>query len=189
MENVRVLAAINKNTVSEQNLKILSVKYNLSDEEMQELNQYCKDNGIIVYDEEEMACLLDYRRIAQSVRKPSQIDVEREREKNRQTSIIAKRIMRVAYVSARKRANNNGWLCGTYMRSVWRLVQRQVKRAFSGEEMKYIIDHLNDFDEEDFFAMEDQQSPERCDVLNKKLNELIPRLQIKRFYSDIFDEV
>ena len=50
--NLKVLAAINRNTVSEQNLKLLEIKYNLSDSEMHDLVQYCKDQGIEIYDEE-----------------------------------------------------------------------------------------------------------------------------------------
>ena len=38
--NLKVLAAINRNTVSEQNLKLLEIKYNLSDSEMHDLVQY-----------------------------------------------------------------------------------------------------------------------------------------------------
>ncbi len=187
MENVRVLAAINKNSVSEQNLKLLGAKYNLSEEEIQNLNQYCKDNGIAIYDEEEMACLSNDKYAAQPARKPEQIDEEGEKVKNIQALTIANRIMHIASVRARKRMNSRGWLCGTYMSSVTRSVGQQVKRIFSCEEMKYIIEHLTDFDGEEFFAMEDQQSPETCDILNRKLNELIPRLHINRFYSELFD--
>lgn len=188
IENVRVLASINKNSVSEQDLKILGTKYNLSDAEMQKLNQYCRDNGIVVYDEEEMACVSDDRSAAQSTRKPDQIDREGKREKNRQVSFITKRIMCIAKVRARKRVNSLGWLCGTYANSVERSVERNVRRTFSSEEMKYIIDHLTDFDEEECFAMEDQQSPETCNILNHRLNELIPRLHLNRLNSDLFDD-
>ena len=129
MENARVLASTNNNSVSEQNLKLLVVKYNLSDEELQKLNQYCKDNGIIVFDEEEMACESNNRSADHSTRKYDQKDTERET--NRQVSIIANRIMRIASVSARKRVNGRGWLCGTYTSSVKRVVEQQVKRFFS----------------------------------------------------------
>lgn len=64
--------------------------------------------------------------------------------------------MRIASVRARKRVNGRRWLCGTYTSSVKRVVEQQVKRFFSSEEMKYIIDHLTDFDKEEHFAIEDQ---------------------------------
>ena len=56
--NLEVLAAINRNTVSGQNLKVLGMKYDLTDSELQEMVQYCKDHGIHIYDEEKERVLL-----------------------------------------------------------------------------------------------------------------------------------
>lgn len=191
IENLRVLAAINHNSVSEQNLKLLGEKYSLSEAELQELDQYCKDNGIDVYDEEKMACISgennNGNNVTCSVRKTDCI-TEEEKENQKMASIITKRIMHIAAIKARKSVNGRGWLCGTYTGSVRRLVEQRVRRSFSNEELKYIVDHLSDSDEEDLFAIEDQQSPGTCDILNDKLNELIPRLHINRFYSDIFED-
>lgn len=183
MKNLRVLVAINQNSVSEQNLKLLGVKYNLSDAELQELSQYCKDNGIDVYDEEKKVCVSDNSN-ACSIRKTDSM-TEEEKENGKQVSIIAKRIMHVAVVRARKRVNGLGWLCGTYTSSVKRLVEKQIRKCFSNEELNYIVERLTDSDE-DIIITKDQQSPEKSEELNDKLNDLIPRLHINRFYTDLF---
>ena len=188
LENLKVLAAINQNYVSEQNLKLLGEKYSLSDTEMRELNQYCKDIGIGVYDEEKKACIPDDSCVPQPTSKAGQMKGEGENEDNRRVSIIARHIMHIATIRARKRVNHRGWLCGTYTSSVRRSVEQKVRRCFSSEEMKFIIDHLTDSDEEELFAMKDQQSSEICDILNNKLNEIIPQLHINRFYSDFLDD-
>lgn len=184
--NLKVLAAINRNSVSEQNLKLLGVKYSLSDAEMHELYQYCKDNGIEVYDEEIIASVSDDSMAAHPVRK-AEFLTEEEREYHRQVSIIAKQIMHIASVRARKRVNGRGWLCGTYTSSVRKAVESQVRRCFSQDELEFIINHLSDPDETGF-TLQDREKQEICEDLNDRLNELIPQLHINRFYSDLFDE-
>ena len=188
--NLKVLAAINRNTVSEQNLKLLEIKYNLSDSEMHTLVQYCKDQGIEIYDEEKKAYISNKGNKENSadchIIKNDSI-TEEEKDNQKLASIIAKRIMHMAAIKARKRVNGRGWLCGTYARSKRRLVEFKIRSLFSEEELKYIVDHLKD-SEEELFAMEDQQDPGMCKMLNDKLNELIPRLHINHYYSDLFDD-
>ncbi len=187
IDNLKVLAAVNHNSVSEQNLKLLGVKYNLSDMEMHELDQYCKDSGITIYDEEKEACVSDDVNDDCYIKKTDTMAKE-EKENKKQVSSITKRIMHMAEIKARERVKGRGWLCGTYTSSVRRSVEQQVRSRFTNEELKYIIDHLNDSDEEVLFTMGDPQSPEMCDILNDKLNELIPRLHINRSYMKLLDD-
>ena len=186
--NLKVLAAINRNTISEQNLKLLEIKYSLSDSEMHNLVQYCKDQGIEIYDEEKRNNNADDESHIPSVKKKKTITTE-ELEHNKMASSIAERIMHIAAIKARKRVNGRGWLCGTYTSSVRRTVERQVKRCFSLEESKFIIDHLPDEnDEDEIFTLVDQDRKEMCEALSKKLNEIIPRLNVNLFYTDLFDD-
>lgn len=186
--NLKVLAAINRNTVSEQNLKLLEIKYNLSDSEMHTLVQYCKDQGIEIYDEENRHNNADNGSHIPTVKKEKTITAE-ELEHNKMASSIAKRIMHIAAIKARKRVNDRGWLCGTYTNSVRRKVERQIKGCFSLEELIFIIDHLPDEnDEDEIFTLVDQDRKEMCEALSKKLNEIIPRLHVNLFYTDLFDD-
>ena len=186
--NLKVLAAINRNTISEQNLKLLEIKYSLSDSEMHNLVQYCKDQGIEIYDEEKRNNNADDESHIPSVKKKKTITTE-ELEHNKMASSIAERIMHIAAIKALKRVNGRGWLCGTYTNSVRRTVERQVKRWFSLEESKFIIDHLPDEnDEDEIFTLVDQDRKEMCEALSKKLNEIIPRLHVNLFYTDFFDD-
>lgn len=186
--NLKVLAAINRNTISEQNLKLLEIKYSLSDSEMHNLVQYCKDQGIEIYDEEKRNNNADDESHIPSVKKKKTITTE-ELEHNKMASSIAERIMHIAAIKALKRVNGRGWLCGTYTNSVRRTVERQVKRCFSLEESKFIIDHLPDEnDEDEIFTLVDQDRKEMCEALSKKLNEIIPRLHVNLFYTDFFDD-
>ena len=186
--NLKVLAAINRNTISEQNLKLLEIKYSLSDSEMHNLVQYCKDQGIEIYDEEKRNNNADDESHIPSVKKKKTITTE-ELEHNKMASSIAKRIMHIAAIKALKRVNGRGWLCGTYTNSVRRTVERQVKRCFSLEESKFIIDHLPDEnDEDEIFTLVDEDRKEMCEALSKKLNEIIPRLHVNLFYTDFFDD-
>ena len=186
--NLKVLAAINRNTISEQNLKLLEIKYSLSDSEMHNLVQYCKDQGIEIYDEEKRNNNADDESHIPSVKKKKTITTE-ELEHNKMASSIAKRIMHIAAIKALKRVNGRGWLCGTYTNSVRRTVERQVNRCFSLEESKFIIDHLPDEnDEDEIFTLVDQDRKEMCEALSKKLNEIIPRLHVNLFYTDLFDD-
>lgn len=181
IENLRVLAAINQNSVSEQNLNLLGIKYNLSDAELQELIQYCKDNGIDIYDEEDRASISDDNDAACLNRKTEHM-TEEEKENKEWASVIAKRIMQMATVEANKRANGRGWICGTYASAIRQNVEKVIRMYFTREELKYIVEHLTDSDEAECFAMKDPESPETSDILNDKLNQLIPRLHVNPIY-------
>ena len=183
--NLEVLAAINRNTVSEQNLKVLGMKYDLTDSELQEMVQYCKDHGIHIYDEEKTAVRSDD---AIAIKKKSLPPEEIER--NKMALLITKHIMSIAASRALKRVNGRGWLCGTYTSAKEGTLEKYVKRAFSIEELRFITVHLPDVEanrRDGSFALTDPERPEMCEELNRKLNHLIPRLHVNPFYSDVFD--
>jgi len=181
--NLKVLAAINRNSVSRQNLVILGEKYSLSEAESQEMIQYCKDNGIDVYDEVERESALESSKADLFVRK-KRVLTEEEKEFNRLTSFLSGYIMRLASTRALKITNGHGWLCGTYTGSIRKNIERYIKRCFSHEELEFIVNHLSDPGEDVCFALEDREKQDICEALNDKLNKMIPHLYVNHFYDD-----
>lgn len=115
------------------------------------------------------------------------ISVE-ERVQLKKVRHIAKHIMHIAAVAARKRVHGRGWLCGTYTNNVRKSVEKKVMRSFDEIEIDYIIDHLpSESDEDICFHMLDDQNPEKMAYYNSELNSMIPKLMINRFYSDLFE--
>ena len=104
-------------------------------------------------------------------------------------NIVTNRIINIAINKARKQANGQGWVCGTYASNVGKLLKSRVRRSFTDEEFRFVIDHLAEFNEEEvFFALIDQDRMEICEDLNHRLNELIPALMIHRRASFLFDD-
>lgn len=180
-ENIRVVAAVNGNRISEQNLILLQLKYKIKD--MEGCLQFCAENNIEVYKEEYVdAVPLRKRNVtSRSFETPEQI------YHNKLAKIITRRIMHLGSVKARKRVRDaglRGWLCGTYTSKISESLCSRVKHIFSVKEMEYILAHLVEENEEDItFSIVDNLNQETCEILNKKLNELIPELHVNLFYD------
>ena len=185
MENLRVLAGCNFNSVSEQDLRLLGEKYCLSDEELQELKQYCAEHGIDVYDEVELAGVSDDEYADSPIEEMYRMTDE-EKEGRKLASALLKRILQLSEEKSRK--NRKVKMCGTYLTHLIESMERLVMRGFSNEQLKYVIAHLTYSDENGFFVRADQQDPEMCDKLNERLTQLISRLRINRLNSDMFDD-
>lgn len=186
MENLRVVARAGGNKISQQNLFLLKEKYHLADEKMEEMKEYCKMNRILIYDEEENN---DSAEEIQPVKRctGNKVPTEEERIQLKKAKLITKHIMHLAAVSARKRVQGRGWLCGTYTNNVQKSVERYVMRKFDESEMDYIIEHLPEENDEDIcFRMVDADNPQMVIYYNDQLNSMIPKLHINRSYSDMF---
>lgn len=48
IENLKVIAGVGENKVSQQNLLILMGKYHLTEDKMEEIKEYCYHHGIII---------------------------------------------------------------------------------------------------------------------------------------------
>lgn len=180
-ENIRVVAAVNSNRISEQNLKLLQLKYKITD--MEGCLQFCAENNIEAY-KEEYVDAISLRRgnvTSKSCKTPEEI------YRNKLAKIITRRIMHLGSVKARKRVSDagfRGWLCGTYTSKISESLCSRVKYVFTVKEMEYILAHLvEETDEDIVFSMVDELEQETCDTLNGKLNELIPRLHVNLFYD------
>ena len=114
---------------------------------------------------------------------------EERKEKHELAEKVTKRIIHIASNRAKKAVNGRGWLCGTYLNSVSRVLRLRVYRDFSCDQLGFIINHLaDDAHDEVAFDLRDPEEQELCDAMNRKLNELMPRLHINRYYSDIFGD-
>ena len=51
VENLKAVAGVGGNKISEQNLVLLKEKYNLTEEGMKEMKAYCNTHRILIYDE------------------------------------------------------------------------------------------------------------------------------------------
>ena len=180
-ENIRVVAAVNGNRISEQNLKLLQLKYKIRD--MEGCLQFCTENNIEVYKEE----YVDAIPLRKGNVTSKSCETPEEIYRNKLAKIITRRIMHLGSVKARKRVSDaglRGWLCGTYTNKISASLCSRVKHVFTVKEMEYILAHLVEENDEDItFSMVDDLEQETCDTLNGKLNELIPRLHVTLFYD------
>ena len=106
----------------------------------------------------------------------------RRREEYKLAKPIADRIMILSTNKARARirANNGhgwGWICGTGTSSFKQVLVRFLIRDFSVEQLKFIVEHLQEETNnlETSFNLQDSNEKELCDEINNRLNELIPR--------------
>lgn len=181
-EIIRVVAAVNRNRISYQNLELIQLKYEVTD--MEECLRFCEENNIEVYKEEYAVDAIPVIRnnVDTKPRKTAE-----EIYQNKLAKRITRRIMHLGSVKARKRVREqglHGWLCGTYASKIAESICSRVKHIFSVEEMEYIVAHLVEENDEDIrFAMVDDLEQEICDFFNGKLNELIPKLHVNIFYG------
>lgn len=185
IENLRVVISVGGNKISQQNLNLLKVKYNLTDSEMGEMNEYCISHGIEIFDEETIETASEAVR---TVMHKSKSRLTEDRIRLEKSRIIAKYIMHLAEVKVSKEVHDRGWVCGTNIGSVRECIERIIVKRFDETQMDYIIEHLPEENDEDIsFQMVDDQNPKMSASINEQLNKLIPRLHINHFYSDLFD--
>ena len=180
--NLRVLAKLHQQTVSEQNLQILRVKYGLTDDEYAEMTSYCSEHGIRIYDEKEDAV---FDRPPIIIRKKPL--TEEQKQFNIMAKMVSDRIMAIATKRARERAQGQGWLCGTYTSSVGKTMNRWVRMSFTADELRFITDHLVPVTSEgarECFALHDPEAQALCDEMNVRLNEVIPALHVNMFFAE-----
>lgn len=186
IENLEVIARVGGNNISQQNLLILMKKYHMTDGELVELKEYCKLHGIMIFDENDNMNSDDGIKAAKQ--QVSRTVSTEDRIRLEKAKIISKHIMHIATVSAHKRVQERGWLCGTYASGVRRRLESYVLKKYSESEMDYIMKHLPEKNDEDIcFNMRDVDNPQRIMRFNKELNEMIPSLHINRFFSDVFE--
>ena len=153
---------------------------------MNEVNEYCNSNGIHIFDEEAMEiCEKKDHSVEQVVSTGLSEEYKMRLKKAR---IISDFIMNLASVKARKRVNGKGWLCGTYANRICERLERNVIRKFDESELDYIIEHLPPENDEDInLKMIDAENPQMSTYYNELLNNMIPKLHINPFYSDLFE--
>lgn len=173
------LAERKNNIVTEQELLDFQQRYRLTRTEIEEVKEYCKEQGIsIIYAEDPVA---ERTLTAASYLSPT--------DRRRSIRTIASHIVNKGAIRARKRTKGRGWLCGTYTSSKRKTIEREIDRRFTDEEIEFIKAHLpEDSDDETEFALQDPERRGMCDEINNKLNALIPRLHINHFWSDLLDD-
>ena len=182
IENLKVIAGVGGNKVSQQNLLILMGKYHLTEDKMEEIKEYCYHHGIIIYNEEDNVDSYDEIKLVQQ-RTRKTVSAEEKKRQNK-AKIIARHIMHLASVKAHKRVEGKGWLCGTYTSSIRRNVESYLVSKFDESEMDYIIEHMPvDNKEDTCFLMLDGADPQKAIHYSDELNSLIPVLHINRFYN------
>lgn len=79
--NLRVLASAHNNSVSEQSLEVLRLKFGLGDAEMEEMKAYCTEHGISIYDEIELILEREKKKKAEGA-EPAAVRSEQKAEKS-----------------------------------------------------------------------------------------------------------
>ena len=172
--NLRAAAGVHGNSISEQNVELLCEKYDLTEAERADMLQYCREQGISIYNEEENES--DFVDVSAPAKYEESLTEEQE-EAERLVNAVSERIMHVALVKLQNRRKRRVQLCGFYLYHKERKLAEKVKRIFTIDQLRFINDHLLTFrDEEESFALEDPREQELCAELNNKLNALLHRL-------------
>lgn len=179
LENLKALAGTNNYTVTNHDLALLCTKYNLSDAEAAEMLKYCMEHGIMFSEEKEKDNSGENIEINNIL--VFELN-EEQKEHNKLACEVADTIMHIAVEKALKEPETQfGWFCSRYFKTIRKSVTEKVRRKFSIEQLYFIIEQMSECTEEEFFKLEDQQEQDLCNVINRKLNELIPNLHATRF--------
>ena len=182
IEEIRMLAGVGSGGVSVQRLGMLREKYNLTDEQMDEIQEYCAEHWISVYDEDIIAANIE----AMSKQVPAAPPRKKEKsEYDMLIDTVVDIVMRKAIAIALKRKSRRGWICGNYTDAVRSTLANTVRRNFSADELRFIAGHVSASDQDDSpFSMADSSDQALCDTLNDRLNEIIPGIHVNSFASD-----
>ena len=178
-----MLSGVGYGSVPIRRVEMLRDKYNLTDEQMDEIQQYCAEHWISVYDEDIVAANIK----ALSEQVPS--SPPREKEKNECDILVDKvvdLVMHKAIAIALKRKNGRGWLCGTHLNATSNVLTNVVRRNFSADELRFIDEHVSASDDVSPFSMTDPSAQALCDTLNDRLNEIIPGIHVNSYITDLF---
>ena len=182
IEEIRMLAGVGSGGVSVQRLGMLREKYNLTDEQMDEIQEYCAEHWISVYDEDIIAVNIE----AMSKQVPAAPPRKKEKsEYDMLIDTVVDIVMRKAIAIALKRKSRRGWICGNHTDVVRSTLANTVRRNFSADELRFIAGHVSASDQDDSpFSMADSSDQALCDTLNDRLNEIIPGIHVNSFASD-----
>lgn len=192
--NLRAIAGVNHSSISEQDLQLLCIKYNLTDDEETEMRRYCNENMITVYEIKSDTMKDSPKEEKTTVPKPEpepSVDhiVTTRKIVCKHVRKISRSIMSIASNRTRKIAKGKGWVCGTCASKRRNYLSIHILREFSNEEIKFIYEHLSDItDDQEFFDLKDETEQEKCDELTNRLNSIIPKLHINWFPTAFFDE-
>ena len=185
LDNLKALAGTNNYTITNHDLTLLCTKYNLSDAEAEEMLRYCEEHGIMISEEKEKYGSEDNIEINHLL--VFELN-EEQKEHNKLACEVSDRIMHIAVDKVLKEHETQfGWFCSRYLKIIRKRVTEKVRRKFSIEQLYFIIEHMSESTEEESFNLEDQQEQDLCNVLNRKLNELIPNLRVTRFNENFPD--
>ena len=176
--HLRALIGVTGYSVSQQNLDILRIKYELTDTEADEMRQYCIEHNVVIYDE------LEKHKNSESSEKPEQIKrrhsrtlTEEEKEYRKLIGKVSTCIVNLGMNRTRNSTKDMIGFCGTYTSSIREGIAKRVQRVFSADQLRFIVAHLpENLEDDEFFSLKDPLEQELCNELSQEMNSLIPRV-------------
>ena len=186
LENLRAVAGSQHHAVSWQSLELLCRKHGLTDAQRKEVIRFCREEGIRIFDEVKEA-REKMPRPERGFGKERMAEREQERRYEKLCRYLAGWLVYYGMKRTREemeQAGEQGRFCGTYTSSLMRGLAYRLRRSFSLEELSVILSHLPaSAKEERGFALQDEKEPERCQELNRQLDEMIPKVLCRRTRS------
>ena len=176
--NLRAIAGVNLNAVSEQHLQILKLKYHLSDTQIEDLYKYCDCHSIRIYDE--CINIPEYHSEAE-MSFMNKLDTIEKKIHEELVNVITERIINIAVNKMRKSMNRKNWLCDIPFHSQRHKLFYHISRVFSYDDLTYIATHLSPpNDEETAFVLYDEVEPNKSHHFTELLNNLVLTVRVYR---------
>ena len=124
---VKVIRGVGKGIITKEQAEILAIKYDLDDDEKEAFYTLLDDNNIHPVMEKDTG-QIDEAKIKQTAD-----------SKKDAYEVIAEAVIDIS-VQRIKRKRKNGWVCGTYVNNMKKLLERRIYLSFSENEITELID-------------------------------------------------
>ena len=160
--NLRVLASVHNNTVSEQSLEVLRLKFGLGDAEMEEMKAYCAEHGISIYDEIELIMEREEKKKAEEDA-PAEVRSEMRTERH-SCSFLSYReeeILRLLYGIGVDRSYTYRELAEFYhvsperIKQIWFKAERRIRHRRRGDIREILLELFKEPDGEEQLCLDE----------------------------------
>ena len=160
--NLRVLASVHNNTVSEQSLEVLRLKFGLGDAEMEEMKAYCAEHGISIYDEIELIMEREEKKKAEETA-PAEVKSEKRAEKSSCgfLSCREEEILKLLYGIGVDRSYTYRELAEFYhvsperIKQIWFRAERKIRHRGRGDIREILLELFKEPDGEEQLCLDE----------------------------------
>ena len=160
--NLRVFASVHNNTVSEQSLEVLRLKFGLGDAEMEEMKAYCAEHGISIYDE---IALIMEREEKKKAKEDAPAEVRSEMRTERHScsflSYREEEILRLLYGIGVDRSYTYRELAEFYhvsperIKQIWFKAERRIRHRRRGDIREILLELFKEPDGEEQLCLDE----------------------------------